>query len=957
MQRQNGVFMRIYENPEKTSENRQIQRSYYIPYHSLEAALEGKRTLSKYYRLLNGRWNFAYFKRDIDVDDINTIHFTDTIKVPSCWQTLGYERPGYTNINYPYPVDVPYVPDDNPCGVYSRKFNIDNYWKARKTYIVFEGVASCMFLYINEKYAGFSQGSHLQAEFDITDFLCEGENTLTVKVLKWCVGSYLEDQDFFRYSGIFRDVYLLSREQNHVKDVHIKADTKSITVEAEGFGYDMYKDGVLVTDLKNPELWNAETPNLYTVVVKGKSEYIPFCVGMREIGVSERGELLINGVPVILKGVNHHDTSRRDGYCMTDEEILNDLELMKKLNINTVRTSHYPPTPEFLNMCDKLGIYVIDETDLESHGFCARMGRSCCGYDMESGVWPCTQKEFEAEFLSRMKRMVERDKNHPCVIMWSTGNESGHGENHIQMINWTKSRDNTRLIHCEDASRRGEIRNVDVASQMYYSTDQLIEYAENPDNKKPFFLCEYAHAMGNGPGDVHDYTELFYKYPILIGGCIWEWADHTFVENGVQKYGGDFGELTDDKNFCCDGLVFSNRSLKAGSLNAKYCYQPFEACLVDNKIRIENRYDFTNLEKYTLVLSLEIDGIEISQKSIKATIPPHSCKDMEIPFEMPEKCRIGVYLNILLRDGEGYEVGMKQIEIPVPREKLTVSVPKKHITSDDVRVYIEGTDYRYIFNKHYGMPESIVKNGKELLGDFVRLTVWRAPTDNDRYVKNKWGLLDNDNWCGENMNRLFSKVYSCELKDNTITVTGSLAGVSRMPFLRYTVTYSFFENGEMKISLHTTKRADLEVYLPRLGFEFQLPVENDNFVYYGMGKGECYCDMHYHAKVGIYSSDAESEYVNYPYPQEHGNHIRTKWLKMGCGLTFATDNEFEFNVSEYTSQALTEATHTDELVKNGMTNVRIDYKVSGLGSNSCGPELLKKYRLEETDVDFEFYVL
>lgn len=949
--------MRIYENPEKTSENRQPQRAYYIPYHSLETALEGKRAASKYYRLLNGRWNFAYFKRDIDVGDISTVKFVDTVNVPSCWQTLEYEKPGYTNINYPYPIDVPYVPDDNPCGIYFRKFNIDDCWKTRKTYIVFEGVASCMFLYINGKYVGFSQGSHLQAEFDIADFLQKGENTLTVKVIKWCVGSYLEDQDFFRYSGIFRDVYLLSREQNHIKDVYIKADTKNITVEAEGFEYSVYKDGEPIADFKNPDLWNAETPNLYTVIVKGRTEYIPFNVGLREISISKHGELLINGVPVILKGVNHHDTSPRNGYCMTDEEILRDLKLMKKLNINAVRTSHYPPTPEFLNMCDKLGLYVIDETDLESHGFCARMGRSNCGYDVESGVWPCTQKEFKTEFLSRMKRMVERDKNHPCIIMWSTGNESGHGENHINMIKWTKSRDNTRLIHCEDASRKGDNINVDVVSQMYYSTGQLIEYAENPDNKKPFFLCEYAHAMGNGPGDIHDYTELFNKYPILIGGCIWEWADHTFVENGIQKYGGDFGELTDDKNFCCDGLVFSNRDLKAGSLNAKYCYQYFDANIIGGKIQIENRYDFTDLKKYTVVLSIESDGKEISHKSMKISIPPHSYRDVEIPFKIPVKCRMGVYLNISLQDSDGYEVGMKQIELPVSKDKILISTPKKHITSDDMRIYVEGDNYRYIFNKHYGMLESIVKNGKELLSDFMRLSVWRAPTDNDRHVKNEWGLLDNDNWCGENMNRLFSKVYSCTLNDNSITVTGSLAGVSRMPFIRHTVIYSFFKSGEIKISLQAAKRKDLQVYLPRIGFEIAIPFENDSFTYYGMGKDECYCDMHYHAKVGLYSSNAGDEYVNYPYPQEHGNHIRTKLLKMGCGITFATDNEFEFNVSEYTPQALTEAAHTDELIKNGMTNVRIDYKVSGLGSNSCGPELLEKYRLDEEQISFKFYIL
>lgn len=947
--------MRIYENFKTVQENREPQRAYYIPYDSLEKALEGDRKKSAYYKLLNGSWKFAFFKRDIDVPDI--ISSWDTVPVPSCWQSLGYENPGYTNVNYPHPIDPPYVPDDNSCGVYERTFNIDNLWKERQTYIVFEGVSSCLFLYINGSYAGYSQGSHLQAEFDITDYVKEGENTVTVKVLKWCLGSYLEDQDFFRFSGIFRDVYLLSREENHIKDVFIKADTKTIEVDAED--YEIYSGGVRVENLDNPILWNAENPHLYTVIVKGKTEYIPFNIGMRDIRISDKGELLINGVPVILKGVNHHDTHPTNGYCLTDDEIMNDLLTMKELNINTIRTSHYPPTPEFMNMCDKLGFYVIDETDIETHGFLNRFGRNhAIGFDVDNNpLWPCMSPDFADLFVERMQRMVERDKNHPCVIMWSTGNESGYGVNQDKMVEWTKTRDTSRLFHCEDASRKEENDNFDVYSRMYLSTIDMEKYALDEERKQPFFLCEYCHAMGNGPGDLQDYMKLFKKYPKLIGGCIWEWTDHTYIVDGVQKYGGDFGELTNDGNFCCDGLVFSDRSFKAGSLNAKYTYQYFDAELENQKIKITNRYDFTNLDKYTIAVSLESDGVKKAEKELRLSVNPHESTVIDIPFDIPEKCKYGVYINISLVEDSGREAGMVQLKADAEIMPLEISNSKEITKEDGIRIYIDGNNFSYIFNKHYGAFESMVKDGKELLGAMTSIGVWRAPTDNDRRIKSQWGYFNNDNIAGENLNRTFTKVYSCELNGNTIVVKASIAGVSRLPILKYTAEYSFFENGEIKVSIDADVRKCEDMYLPRFGMEFTALAANDSFTYYGMGDSECYCDMNCHAKVGMYESSAENEYVNYVVPQEHGNHIKTKMLKMDSGLCFATDSEFEFSVSEYTSYHMTDAMHTDELKPNGFTNIRIDYKNSGIGSNSCGPRLLEKYQLNDEKIHFEFYIM
>lgn len=945
--------MRIYEDFKTFHENREPQRSYYIPYDSLEKALAGDKTKSAYYKLLNGNWKFAYFKRDIDVPD--KIPSWDSIPVPSCWQTHGYDKPGYTNVNYPHPVDPPYVPDDNPCGIYQRTFEIDDSWSNRETYIVFEGVSSCVFLYINGNYVGYSQGSHLQAEFDISKFLKKGENTVTAKVLKWCLGSYLEDQDFFRFSGIFRDVYLLSREEKHIKDVFIKADTKTITVDNDN--YEIYDNGVKIDNLDNPILWNAENPHLYTVIVKGKTEFIPFNVGMRDIAISDKSELLINDVPVILKGVNHHDTHPTNGYCMTEEEILNDLLLMKELNINTIRTSHYPPTPEFMNMCDKLGFYVIDETDIETHGFVSRQ----CGYrfDVQEPIWPCVNPDFEPLFVERMQRMVERDKNHPSVIMWSTGNESGYGANQDKMVEWAKTRDTSRLFHCEDASRKGENEKFDVFSIMYPQLCNIEKYALDNEKTQPYFLCEYSHAMGNGPGDLQDYMKLFKKYPKLIGGCIWEWTDHTVIVDGVQKYGGDFGEITDDNNFCCDGLVFSDRSLKAGSLNAKYTYQYFDAELEDNKIKITNWHDFTNLDKYIFNIELDVDGEIVENKEFRISINPHETSYIDIPFTTPKTCELGAYINVYLMEESGREAGMMQLKPKFTTRKIEVSPANQNIKEDDMRIYIKGQNYAYTFNKHYGAFESIVKNDKEILAKRTEVSVWRAPTDNDRKIKSTWGYFNNDNISGENLNKSFTKIYSCELNKNVITVCASIAGISRMPILKYTAKYEFFADGEIKVTIDADVRESSkeEFYLPRFGMEFTIVEPDDEFIYYGMGDSECYCDMNCHAKIGLYESSAENEYVNYVVPQEHGNHIRTKLLKMESGLTFATNEEFEFSVSNYSSHALTEAMHTDELKPNGFTNIRVDYKNSGIGSNSCGPKLLPEYQVNNKEIHFEFYIV
>ena len=943
--------MREYENLKFLSENREKQRSYYIPYDSLEKALKGKKEESKFYRSLNGTWNFKFFDNEIDAELEN--EEWDTIPVPSCWQMHGYEKPVYTNVNYPHPVDPPYVPDENPCGIYKLDFELSKDWCERETYIVFEGVSSGMYLYVNGKYVGFSMGSRLQAEFDIKDYVSVGNNTICVKVLKWCLGSYLEDQDSFRLNGIFRDVYLLSREKGHLKDIKVTANTKEICVSAENF--DIY-DGNKLADMSKPILWNAEKPHLYTVVVKGETEYIPVKVGMREIEINENYELLINGVSVKLKGVNHHDTHPTQGYTITEEFIYDELFKMKELNINTIRTSHYPPTPEFLNMCDELGFYVIDETDIEIHGFATRRGGTIYNADQYPDEWICQREDWKEAFIERAKRMYERDKNHPSVIMWSTGNESDFGKNIIEMVDYFKSIDKSRLVHYEDASRTCASNIPDVYSRMYLSVPDLEETALDENISQPVFLCEYAHAMGNGPGDTYDYVEMFYKYPKIIGGCIWEWADHTVIEDGICKYGGDFEEKTHDGNFCVDGLVMHDRSFKAGSLNAKYAYQNIKVEFIEDKIKITNRFDFTNLSEYTIVLELTADGKVLENKEFVLDVEPHKSTEISNPFSVPE-CELGAFVCLLLKDQKGQTVAFIEHKLSGGKRFNIESHPLQQIKEDKRYIYIDGNGFNYIFDKVYGSLTSMKKQEKELLAQPVKLTVWRAPTDNDRKIKYRWGMTE-DSRSAENFNRLFNKVYSIEINKNVIIVEGSLSGVSRRPFLKYNTTYSFYDNGEVSVELRASVVDNcIAEFLPRLGFEFVSPITDEKFKYFGMGPEENYLDMCHHTRMGMYESRASQQYVNYIVPQEHGNHTKCRILEMGGGLCFRSNEDFEINISEYASDILENARHTDELIKTGFTNIRVDYKVSGLGSNSCGPELLKQYRLDEKEIQFKFYII
>ena len=953
--------MRHYEDLTHLSENRLPQRAYYIPGGEAE------------YTLLNGKWNFAFFPNG---DKATEPTKWDTIPVPSCWQIHGYEAPNYSNIPYPHPIDVPYVPDINPMGMYQRIITIKD--TSKQTYLVLEGVGSCADIYVNGKYAGYTQGAHLQAEFDLTDFVTEGKNILRICVHKWCSGSYLEDQDFFRFNGLFRDVYLLQRPMGHIHDVDIRTEGNQILVKtdrpADLYLYDGKKliaqesiESETALEVAHPVLWNAEKPYLYRLELHCAGEIITQKVGFRTVSISDKNELLINGVAVKLKGVNHHDSTPKAGWTMTDEEILKDLKLMKYLNINTIRTSHYPPTAKFLEFCDELGFYVILETDLETHGFVWRNSNLPYGYDSDNPEWVCSNPEWKEAFVERMVRAVERDKNHASIIMWSTGNESGHGPNHEAMIEWARARDNTRLIHCEDASRLSEVHpefldHTDVYSRMYtqpddtsstsWGGDSLVTYTKKYD--KPIFLCEYSHAMGNGPGDVWQYWEKILAYPSLIGGCIWEWCDHTVIEDGVQKYGGDFpGELTEDGNFCCDGLVFANRELKAGSYEARAAYAPFRIAYKDGSIYYRHLMDFTNLSEYRVRYVLTCDGEKLEEKTLHVAAQPKETLAITPKTTFPATCKLACTVDVTLLK-EGREVATLQCDAGVP-----VVQPEKNAFSpaamaqDEDYIYVRGENFTYRFNKQLGNFDSMIVDEKEQLAGPVTLDAFRAMIDNERWLRPFWTRQNNSQ--GENFEHTFSKIYDVTMENGVITVTGSLAGVSRMPFFRYTMLVAITIDGEITVTLDGKVKEQC-VELPRLGFNYHFRKKNAAFRYFGYGPLESYCDMHNASRVDWHASTAEKEYVPYIRPQEHGNHFAVRELTVNKALTFTHATGMDINVSQFDTQTLFKAEHTDELKAPGGTFVRIDYRNAGLGSASCGPKLHSDFTIKEKDIHFTYTV-
>ena len=934
-------MMRFYEDLTFLSENRLPARSYYIP--------EGAKTD------LCGEWRFVYFADSDEMQETMAVEKWDSVQVPSCWQATGYEEPNYTNVNYPFPCDPPYLPDLNPASIYEREFDWDGKACA---YLMLHGVSSCARIYLNGTYIGYTQGSRLAAEFDVTAAIRKGSNTLRIVVYKWCAGSYLEDQDQFRCHGLFRELYLLDRPQGHVTDIDLRTDETTVYIESdcevaytffnqEGEEIGKAAGKSVAFSPEAPVLWNAEKPYLYSVTAEYAGEVIRFSFGLRSFVISKDKELLVNGVAVKLKGVNRHDTHPLKGWTVDEDDMVYDLVAMKSLGINCIRTSHYPPHPRFAQLCDEMGFYVVLECDIECHGFNRRRPTAPGGYEVDSGEYPCTREEWRDEFVSRMARSFEVFKNNSCILMWSTGNESGYGQNQREMMEYVNRRRDGQLLHCEDAFRAPDVNAepISVYSRMYPSIEMVDGWGNDPEFALPVYLCEYSHAMGNGPGDVWDYVECFYRHKKTIGGCIWEWKDHTVLRDGVAYYGGDFeGEMTHDGNFCCDGMVFYDNTFKAGSLEVKAAYAPFRIRWNEG-LEIESRFDFTDFAECKVMLEVECDG-EMTEQALELSLAPKA--KTVVPMELPTSCKFGAHAALTVTAPNDVEYTL-EIPLPVAVEKAAAAAAIPFV-ADGSDFVATGEGFAYRFNRR-GMLVSAVIGGKEQLVAPVELTAMRALLDNDRNVATFW---DNRTiWQGENLNRQFRKTYDSHIDDGRLVVSGAVAGVSIRPYLRFTLTVSVDVTGKMTMVLDGTRPQDA-IWLPRLGYELTLPATAEDFTYYGYGPYESYRDSFHHARQTWHQSNAEAEYVPYIRPQEHGNHFGVKALEIG-DLRF--EGEFECAVSHYSIEQVNNAKHTNELERDGNVHLRVDYKMSGIGSASCGPDLLEQYRLDEKEIHFEVSVM
>lgn len=986
-------IVKLWEDAGALHLNREAPRASYVPFQDRATAASGRRGRSSRFLTLNGGWKFRYYRSVGEVEDgfyaeTADVSGWDELTVPSCWQMNGYDQRQYTNVNYPFPCDPPFVPNDNPAGLYVRDFRIPDEWADKRKYVVFEGVNACFYLWVNGKFVGYSQGSRMPAEFEITSHLKKGVNRLAAMVLKWCDGSYLEDQDAWRYSGIFRDVYVLARDRSHIRDVFVRQqlsdDLRSATLrceietsaslevraeltDREGRGVTAGSgkidgQGVLELEVADPVLWNAERPYLYRLYLYSGDEVLAFRVGFRKVEI-KGGLFLVNGRAVKLKGVNRHDSHPVLGQTVPLQHMIRDLELMKQHNLNTIRASHYPNDPRFLDLCDEYGFYVIDEADLECHGV-----------DHAGDFHMLTNDPAWREaFVDRAVRMVERDKNHPSIVMWSMGNESGYGPNHIAMAEWTRQRDPSRPVHYEGAAPRyngsSDTACLDVESRMYASVEEIAAYAADPANTKPLFLCEYSHAMGNGPGDLQDYWDVIDREPKLMGGCVWEWCDHGILTETADgraffAYGGDFGETPHDGNFCIDGLVSPDRKPHTGLLELKQVIAPvrFTALEVTEaglKVTVENRYDFSDLSHLVFNWKVKADGRTVAQGRLEVAGPgagPQESFPAAIPYRLPDAAEHPHFLELscaLAQDTvwaeAGHEISFGQFELPVRLVKPAAAprVRPLDVSRSGHRLTVAGFDFRHVFDLQAGTFVSITRNEVEMLAAPAKFAIWRAPTDNDRNIRQVWSE--------EGYDRAAMHVYGCQWRqlsgtEAEIAVSFSLGGYSKKPILRGEAVWRIDGTGKIALRVEAEVREELP-FLPRFGLQLVMPQGAEQVEYFGYGPHESYIDKRRSVRKGKFAATVDELFVPYIFPQENGSRFGTVWAavtnELGMGLLFEGEPEFSFNASHYTPEDLTAATHHHKLVRRKETIVHLDYKMSGVGSNSCGPELLEQYRFDE----------
>ena len=994
-------FKQYHEDFSQTQTGLSPQRSYYIPF-TQKMAVPVSREESGAFTLLSGTWDFAYFERFSAFSALvkpssnlyETLSFSDTIPVPSNWQIAklgqeGIDKPQYTNVEYPIPYDPPYVPRENPTGVYGRKIVL---YKAagRRQYMVLEGVDSCFYLFVNNQFAAYSEVPHSTAEVEVTDYLADGENEIVIAVPKYGKGTYLNDQDKFRLSGLFRDVYLLDRPDNHLRDFKIETTVQEggakaridvvlqgeLTEPAEAslsdpsgkqLGELTLTDGVLSMEMENPALWTAETPTLYNLTLTCAGEYITQWVGIREISVKD-SVLLINGKPVKLKGVNRHDSNALTGYAITEDMMLADLKLMKRHNINAIRTSHYPNDPRFMELCDRYGFYVIDEGDLECHGVITNGVGG--GYGNFNAI--ANDPVWQTMILERMERLVQRDKNRAGVIIWSVGNESGWGVNMSKAITYIKEMDSTRPVHYEGAAAVGGYPNEtypgpDVVSRMYADTVWCDDFCKSQRDPRPLVLCEYCHAMGNGPGDLWEYAQIIDTYPNMAGAFVWEWCDHVVktgeTEEGtpIYAYGGDFGDFPNAGNFCVDGLIFPDRTPSPGLLEYKYVMQPVRVEAVDLKkglFSVSNKYDFISLDHTECLWQLTCDGKETASGRLTVSAAAGESVPVTLPYTLPEEGLCYVKLSFVQKAShpfveQGDEIAFTQYELPVSEAKQPVKASGQvYYTENEDSIVITGTNFVYTLDKNEGAFSSVQVQGKELLLKPMTFNLWRAPTDNDNHIKNEW-----KNRCG--YDRLQTRTYETAVSGDSscvaIDCTLSFGAAPLAPMVRAKVCWTVTGTGEVTMNTIVTLHKDAE-FLPRFGLRLFLDKSFDKLSYFGYGPHESYMDTFHASYRGIFDGFAKDQLTPYIKPQEAGNHYDSRWaiLQSRAGSAVSVRGEsFDFSALPYSQEEIQATGHYHEFGPQQHTVLCVDYRQSGVGSHACGPALLEKYRLKG---NFEFAV-
>ncbi len=939
-------------------------RAYYIPYESKEKALKNDRSESKNLINLCGEWNFRYYKsfEDLEEDFLN-LPYPDKMTVPANWQVFtdrGYDPPQYLNQDYPYPLDPPHVPDENPCALYETEAELTDDFISEKVYINFEGVDSCFYLFVNGSFCAYSQVSHSTSEIDLTGKLRAGKNKLQVLVVKWCDGSYLEDQDCFRFSGIFREVYLLKRKENHIKDVYIKQTVRedlafaTVKIETERVvsftlldpdGNEALKSdtsGDLI--IQNPILWNAENPRLYKIIIEDEGEFIPFSIALRRIEI-KNAVMYLNNEKVKLYGINRHDSHPFLGHATPVEHMKEDLRILKRASCNTIRTSHYPNDPRFLEYCDEMGFMIIDEADLETHGMGYEYGRT---WDWMRWSQLSTVDEWEDAYVDRAKLLFERDKNHGCVIMWSLGNESGCGKNHRAMRKYIKSRMENAIVHYENAHLEfkavpeGEdFKDIsDVESRMYASLEYTKNYLEQTHVPKPFYFCEYVCSMTTG--DIHAHVDLMEKHDELCGMCIWEMTDHAVAVKGKNKeigfrYGGDFGETPNDGISCIDGLVFPDRRLRPGYFEMKKAYEPFNISYENGKAKIFNKRFFTTLEDTYFEWNIEKNGEVIMLGEISDTsIAPRGEKEYFL-FDEKEFSDITT-LNFFCKMKnetfwceKDYEIGFRQFVLSFERNVKTTASSAPEVEDGKRFVKVKSENAVYTFDKSYGCFTSIFAHGKEMLKENEKLQIWKA------HPYNQGGTANERKTAG--MHSARQKTYSSVVTKTDsfveIDVSFSMSGPYVLPVIRGDIKLTFTSDGKVKVDLDAKKRENA-YKLPRFGFEFKLTEGMEYIQYFGYGPGEAYPDRHKACRKGLFETTAAENFVPYIRPTENSAHFETIFGSVtdenGKGLIFSADKDFSFNAMHFTSEMLENTLHDDELEPLKETVVSIDLKHDIFGS-------------------------